>query len=193
MVLGFASQAQASSLTLDTSFGSVPVSGEIGIEFDVADDGNSVTILIDTTDLSSPEWIKELYLNVSTDPSALSADFANSTSSLADADFGANAFKAGGDGYHDILLKFETANRNRLAAGGIYEVVLLGTGLTEAQFHDLGTTSDVGTFYAVAKVNSTGSDGEGSDWVGAVPEPSGVLLFGLGAMIVGTHARRRRG
>jgi len=196
LMLGFATHASALSFTLDQSFGAVAASGEVAIDITTAMDGLSATIQIDTTDLTSPEFVKELYLNT-TDVSALTGpNFGASTPSLQSMSWGNECCKSDGDGKHDILLQFAKDAGSRLEAGAIYTVVLEGIGLTEAMFNDLGTLSDKGQFHAVAKINSTGVDGEGSDWIGdgngVIPEPSAVALYGVSLFLVGIAVRRRR-
>ena len=98
-------------------------------------------------------------------------------------------FKAGGDGYHDVFIQWNTNVADRLNAGDTYDIRLHGAGLSAGMFFDFGTSSNKGQFLAVVKVNATGG-GEGSDWIGAVPEPGGVLLFSAGMLLVAARVRR---
>jgi len=190
LVLGFASQASASlTYTLNDSFGSDPVSGDIGIT--LTDDGtNTVTLEIDLTALNSTEFIKELYLNTDTEVGLITGP------SIDAFDWDPIAHKSDGDGYHDFLIEFSESAGDRLEGGSIYTFTLTGTGLDETDFDDFGTASNKGQFHVVAKINATGN-GSGSDWVGdsggnpPVPEPSAALLFAIGAVTVGARVRRR--
>jgi hypothetical protein len=194
LVFGIAAQASALQYVLNDSFGSDPVSGDIVI--DITDGvGDSVQVSIDLTGLNSVEYIKELYLNTNTEVQpALSS--ASAPTSLDDVSYGLGAFKADGDGFHDLLLEFSPDAGARMTGGAVYTLTLSGSGLDASDFDDLGTDSPKGQFHAVAKINSTGTGG-GSDWVGdggdPIPEPSGVVLFSAGMAVVATSMRRRRG
>ena len=183
LVLGFATQASALTYTLNHSFGEVPVSGDIVITLTDAG-AATVTLDIDLTALNSIEFIKELYLNTETEVTGITG------TGLASYDYDNAAHKADGDGYHDLLLGFYEAESDRLNGGAIHSFTLTGPGLDASDFYDLGSLSPNGQFYAVAKINGTGGDGEGSDWVGAIPEPTSAVLFAVGAVVVGQATRR---
>jgi hypothetical protein len=190
LFLGFATQASASlTYVLNDSFGAVPVSGDIVITLTNAGTDN-VTLEIDLTALNSTEFIKELYLNTDTEVAFVTG------SGLDAFDWDPLAHKSDGDGFHDLLIKFSPGAGDRLEGGAVYSFNLTGTGLDESDFDDFGTASDKGQFHVVAKINSTGGDGEGSDWVGdgggpSTPEPNAALLFAIGAATVGARVRRR--
>jgi hypothetical protein len=189
LVLGFASQASALSFTLDDSFGSDPVSGDIVITL-TNDGANTVRVDIDLTALNSTEFIKELYLNTNTAVTGVDAAFPITAS------YDPGAYKSDGDGFHDLLLEFSADAGDRLTGGDVYSFTLSGLGLDESDFDDLGTLSDKGQFHAVAKINGTG-DGSGSDWVGdgggnPVPEPSAAIAVGAGLLIIARGAQLKR-
>jgi len=190
LILGFASQASALSYTLNDSFGSVPVSGEIVITLTDAG-ADTVMLEIDMTALNSSEFVKELYLNTETEVTGISGSgFAG-----LNWDTSETSNKSDGDGYHDLFIEFATRRADRLTGGEIYTFTLTGSGLIASDFEDIGTLSDKGQFHAVAKINGTG-DGSGSDWVGdggggsPVPEPTSAVLFLAGALVVGQATRR---
>jgi len=192
LVLGFASQASAISYTLNDSFGSDPVSGDIIVDItDFA--ANTVQVDIDLTALNTTEFIKEIYLNTNT---AVTSASWSSPTSIDGLNYSLGGFKADGDGFHDVLVQFSESAGSRMNGGSTYSFFLAGTNLDETDFDDLGTSSSKGQFHAVAKINGTGSNGDGSDWVGdgpgaPVPEPGAALLFGVGAVVVGARVRRR--
>jgi hypothetical protein len=182
-MLGFATHASALSFTLDQHFGTVAASGDIVVTITNLAAPGTVQVEIDLTALSSPEFINDLYLNTNT---------AVTWASIDDWNYLLGAHKADGDGFHDLFLDFSESAGSRMEGGSIYTLDLFGIGLDETDFFDLGTMSVKGQFYAVAKINGTGLDGEGSDFVGAIPEPSAVGLYGVGLLLVGTAARRLR-
>lgn len=188
LVVGFATQASALTYTLNDSFGSVPVSGDIVITLTDAG-ADTVTLEIDLTALNSSEFIKELYLNTETEVTGISGmGFVGLNWDTSD-----TSNKSDGDGYHDLFIAFEEASADRLNGGVIYEFTLTGFGLDASDFEDIGTLSVKGQFHAVAKINGTG-DGSGSDWVGdggpPVPEPTSAVLFLVGSLVVGQATRR---
>lgn len=197
-VLGFAASGQALTLTLNHSFGSDPVSGEIVLDITTAADGSYADIRMDLTDLSSPEFVKELYLNI-TDTSAISGlDYGATDGNVTSFGVADATYKAGGDGRHDIYIGWHPSAKDRLNAGNVYAIRILGSGLTEDMFDDRGEASDKGHFRAVAKVNSTGGGG-GSDWVGdgdgrggavIVPEPTSALVFSAGLLLTARRIRQ---
>jgi hypothetical protein len=191
MVFGIAAQASALQYVLNDSFGAVPVSGDIVV--DITDAGlDTVTVSIDLTALNSDEFIKELYLNTNTAVTG----YTDGASSIDAINYLPASNKADGDGFHDLLVEFSKDNGDRMTGGAVYSFTLTGIGLDASDFDDLGTDSVTGQFHAVAKNNTTGTDTNGSDWVGdggnPIPEPTGMVLFSAGIAVVASTMRRRR-
>jgi hypothetical protein len=106
---------------------------------------------------------------------------------------GLTGYKAGGDGYYDIVIVFPTSRLKRFSAGETVIVDFLATGLTEDYFRSLsspGGDSQAGPFLSAAHVQGIG---EYSGWVAPsspVPEPSTLLLLASG--VVSLPLLRRR-
>ena len=108
---------------------------------------------------------------------------------------GTDAFKADADGWYDILFDLPQPSGNSFDAGESLVYTITGTGLVASSFNFFSTPDLVdpnGPFLGAAKFGSTG-DGEQSDWVGAVPIPAAVWLFGTGLLGLVGVARRRSG
>jgi hypothetical protein len=133
-LLGFVANAHALQITLDQSFGSDPASGPIVLNITAAADGSYVDIAMDVTGLSSPEFIKELYLNI-TDVSVLSGAI-DSDGEVKEYQIADAGFKADGDGNHDVFIQLESAAAVRLNAGTTHNIRLYGTDLSEDMFDD---------------------------------------------------------
>lgn len=188
LILGFAAQATALTITLDQVLGPGPLSGDIILDFTAAGDGSTATIQIDTTGLPAAEYVKELYFNAVGNPFVVTGvNWAASTPGVDSMTWGVECCQADTDGSHDFLLSFSSLS-DRLVGGALYDVLLTGTGLTDTIFDDYGTLSDFGQFRAVARVLVTGG---GEYWVGdsAVPEPTTTLLLAVGLFFAYTRRR----
>ena len=216
--IGWGVSAQAASVThvLNQNFGAVPPSGSPTLTIDDGDTAGSVTITMDLSALTLSEKVGSWYFNTDSDPNSLGlvwtydagastgpAAIAINTVSSGDYNTTNDAsFKADGDGFYDIVLDFNTGGTllDIFEAGEkvVYDVT--GTGILASTFGVLGTASDdpdaPGPFITVARVLSTGADGEGSDWIGVgdpdfkppvVPLPAAawmgmMMLGGLGVI-----------
>lgn len=106
-----------------------------------------------------------------------------------------DGFKADGDGYHDILFSFSTANNDasRFTPGETALFILTGPNVTARSFKYLSTSSWEGAFYTATHIQ--GMAGDNSGWVGSaqvgvVPIPTPLLLLSAG--LLGLVAIRRR-
>ena len=107
---------------------------------------------------------------------------------------GTDAFKADADGWYDILFDLPPPGGDRFGAGETLTYDITGIGLVASSFNFLSTPDLVdpnGPFLGAAKFQSTGVLGEQSDWVGAVPIPAAVWLFGSGLIGLVGLARRK--
>ena len=101
--------------------------------------------------------------------------------------------RADGSGLYDILIDFPTSG-NTFDASESVTVQFTAAGLVASSFNDWSTLeldSTTGPYLAAAKFQSTG-DGSQSDWVGAVPIPAAVWLFGSGLIGLIGIARRKK-
>ena len=109
-----------------------------------------------------------------------------------------NQLRAGSDGIYDILFDFppppgQQAARFNAGESLVYDISGIA-GLTADSFNffsEPGPGSTAGPFLSVARFQDT--PGGGSDWVGAVPVPAAVWLFGSGLLGLVGIARKRRG
>jgi hypothetical protein len=196
-----ASPLQAATVTFeyDVSFGAVTPDGPAPYATAVIDDGGgsgSVTLTMSASGNIGVADITGMYFNLS-DDSQTTLDgltFANTGGEVANSiDATTNAHMAGGDGSYDIL--FDYLN-NTFNAGESSVYTITGVGLTASDFNIYGEpgpgAGNPGPFLSVARFQSTGFDGNGSDWVGAVPVPAAVWLFGSGLLGLIGIARRKK-
>ena len=202
-----ASPLQAATVTFnyDQSFGAVSPDGPAPWATSVITDTGvdtvqltmSVALGVNLADVTA------MYFNLdpSLDPTALSFNrdsgsgpsAGNTTIST-----GVDAFKPDGDGLYDILFDFPPppgADAAKFNAGEDLVYTIVGTGLTANSFNiwsEPGPGNTAGPYLSVARFQQTGADQEGSDWVGAVPVPAAVWLFGSGLLGLVGIARRRR-
>ena len=109
---------------------------------------------------------------------------------------GTDAFQADGDGRYDILFDFPPPpgqDTARFNAGEDLVYTITGAGITADSFNFFAAPGGgFGPYLSVARFQQTGPLQEGSDWVGAVPVPAAVWLFGSGLLGLVGIARRRR-
>lgn len=201
----FSLQVSAATVTFDytESFGAVPPGGTAPWATATFDDGGtagSVTLTMDV--LATVGDVTGMYFNLADDsPGALGdLDFAYVASSGPEANnvfVGTNNFRADGDGFYDILFDFPPPPGNvRFGPGEqvVYTITDTAMTLTAADFNVFGESGsgagNPGPFLSVARFQST--PGGGSDWVGAVPVPAAVWLFGSGLIGLIGVARRKK-
>ena len=191
------------SFDYDHSFGAVAPEGPAPYATAVFDDGNTpgtVTLTVEVAATVGEADVAELYFSLdgSLDPNDLViARTGGDGPSAGDIDFfiDPNAFQAGGDGRYDILIDLPPppgSQASRFNAGETLIFSLSGIGTLEAaSFNFLAAPGgEHGPFLSVARFLSTGADKGSSDWVGAIPEPSSLILLALGSL--GICVRRRR-
>jgi hypothetical protein len=200
--------AQAATVTFnyDLSFGAVAPDAPAPYATAVLDDGGSagsVTLTMSVAGTVGGADITQMYFNLdpALDPTLLSFIRTGGTGPTAantSISTGTDEYKADGDGLYDILFEFPPppgSDAAKFNAGEDLVYDITGIGLTASSFNffsrpDGGT----GPFRSVARFQSTGSDGEGSDWVAAAPVPAAVWLFGSGLLgLVGVARRKRAG
>jgi hypothetical protein len=197
----------AVSYTLDTEFsgtGAV-LTGYPTVTF--ADSAvGQVTLTIQSTFTSTAEKIKEVFLNVDPafTPTRLSFNYVSgdlATVSLKAANPLADAqFKADGDGYFDIQLRYATSTRNSFTGtdASVYTITcaLCGTGFAAASFNFLSETgAGSGSYFAAAHILGIGPNADDSGFygpVGVVPEPTSLVLLGSGFIALALFGHRKR-
>ena len=211
LAAAIAAPAQASTVTFNygTSFGAVTPDGPAPYATATFDDGGGTgTVHLTMTASSSigDADITQMYFNF--DPNLFLGDlvftYDGSSTGPAAAGGGGNgifvgvdAFQADGDGKYDILFDFPPPPGNdKWGAGEEVRYTITATGITASSFNFLSAPGGnaAGPFLSVARFQSTGIDGNGSDWVGAgvIPVPAAVWLFGSGLLGLIGVARRRR-
>ena len=201
----FSLQATAAVVTFDytESFGAVPPGGSPPWATATFDDGGTAGSVMLTMDvLATIGDVTGMYFNLVDDSQAtldgLSFTFDGVASTGPEANsvsVGTNNFRADGDGFYDILFDFPPPPGNvRFGPGEQVVYTITGTGLTALDFNVFGEpgpgAGNPGPFLSVARFQST--PGGGSDWVGAVPVPAAVWLFGSGLLGLVGVARRKR-
>jgi hypothetical protein len=220
LVLLLGADAKALSITrvLDVHFGSDPAAGSVSITFDDSAGVDQVKITLDASGLASDENVTEWYFNYSGDggttfdatgltASALSG---SGSDAITEADLNANSFfssqseQADGDGNYNIMVDFNTSPPT-FDGGEVVMFTLSGVvGLTADDFDFFSDEGGgQGAYISAAKIQMTncidpadpkcdGDDNEGSDWLGAVPEPGPLALFSTSLIVAGALMRRPR-
>jgi hypothetical protein len=213
LAVGFAlllaSDAGALSITyeLDVHFGEVDSDGTVSITFDDSVGVDDVLITLDASNLATDEKVGQWNFNYSGDGGSTFTAFTDLTASdlggtgagsltngLDDIDlYNAQSENADGDGLYNIELLFDTSDPDTFSGGEVITFVLSGTGLTADDFALIAAVGGGnGPFYSAAHIQSTGGDNEGSDWLGAVPEPGPMVLFATSLIVAGALSRRPR-
>ena len=206
----FSLHASAASVTFNytESFGAVPPDGPAPYATAVFDDGNtagSVTLTMSVAASVNAADVTAMYFNLN--PSLDSNDLlfvrtggdgpiaANTVITT-----GTDHAQAGGDGDYDILFDFppppgQDAAKFNAGETLVYDITGIAS-LVATDFNFFATpgpgAGNPGPYLSVARFQSTGFDEEGSDWVGAVPVPAAVWLFGSGLLGLVGVARRKR-
>lgn len=164
--------------------------------FDDQGTAGDVILTITATNLTSTEKVKDWYFNLdpTLDPDLLSFSSPPSKSGSGAAPWfddpviskGSNGFKAGSDGWFDLLIEFAVANVNETQnfdAGDSVEYTISGiSSLTANSFDFMSSPGDShGPYVTAAHVLGIGEDDSG--WV-TIPEPATLCLFGLGGLLL---------
>ena len=166
---------------------------------------NSVALKMSAENLYGTEFISRWYFNFdpALDPGLLNFSISGMPGSMPNSiNTGADAFKAGGNGYYDIEFDFPPPKGGfeyKFTSGETvaYDVTYTGAGSINAYSFDFRSSSSAGkeTYYSAAHVQSIGSDGEDSGWIGSrtiVPEPVSSILFVFGGASLAYRRYRKK-
>jgi hypothetical protein len=217
MALGLPVPASAATLTLDfdVSFGdpldadTVAPDGPAPWLTAFFDDGNSpgsVDLTLSVSAGVGSAEVTQVYLNVddAIGGGNLTITPTGGTGPSPTISQGTDAYKADADGWFDLLFEMPVTAGLTFDAGETLTFSITGDpNLVASSFNYWSTPDQVdpnGPFLGAAKFTSTGEcvieNGEctypGSDWVGAVPVPAAVWLFGSGLLGLAGVAKRRR-
>jgi hypothetical protein len=197
--------ADASAVTfgLDVEFSGATAPGGsmpwLTATFDDDDSAGSLQLSLNADNLIESEFVSKWYFNFDTeafDIDSLSISYASGSPQATDISKGINAFRAGGDGYFDILFEFPTSNsedRFGQSESVVYDIEL--TGITAYSFN-FGSEPEQGSslsLFSAAHVQGIGPDGEDSGWIGdPVPTPIPGAVWLLGSGLVGIIFLRRK-
>ncbi|MSU57148.1 MAG: hypothetical protein EXS35_03025 [Pedosphaera sp.] len=158
----------------------------------LSDVAGGVQLTMSGSGLSGTEFLGSWYFNLKSSLDATSLNIAQQSSSGVTVDSvstGADAFKADGDGFFDILFDFAQSGAGRFEAGDSVTYLITGIpGLTAADFNYASETGGgQGVYFSAAHLQSLSNgqsdwigdgDGGGRDTGGPVPEPSTYLVLG---------------
>jgi hypothetical protein len=173
---------------------------------DSVSDLNTVRLTMSADNLTGSEFISQWYFNFDPvlDASRLSFS-AYDISSVPTFDIstdiatGTNSYKAGGDGYFDIMIDLPTSNakggdRRFISSEQVILDLTYDSPITASSFSF--TSNGERPYHTAAHVQSIGPDGEYSGWIAntsVVPEPVSAFLFiAGGATLGGRHFCKRK-
>jgi len=208
MIFGYSAAVGAATLQLDfgVSFGD-PLDPDTAAPdgpapwltafFDDGGSAGSVTLTLTVSSDVGDADVTAVYLNVDDAIGATNLTITpvdeTSISPGAVISKGTDMFKADADGWYDILFDLPPPGGDRFMAGESLIYTITAEDLVASSFNFYSTPDLVdsnGPFLGAAKFGSTG-DGSQSDWVGAVPVPAAVWLFGSGLLAFAGIARRK--
>lgn len=214
LATGLSSAAFAEPLTIDMGFefsgAQSPASPtQPWLTATFTQSGSNVLLTLSAPNLVDQEFVTGWYFNFNPNLNLNKLSITqqgSATDPTGTASVGANAFKADGDGYFDILLAFPDGPPSaRFGAGDTAQFLLKynNSTLTPDAFNFLSVNGPVGKtgFLAAAKVQGIGPDAQGSGWIApgpntppeVVPIPAaawgGLVL--LGGMAGARKLRRR--
>lgn len=155
----------------------------------------TVDLSIALSGLTDEEFVSEAYFNFAPGTAAaLNITETGGTNFSEKISVGLNDRKADGAGFFDILIEFDKAPPpDRFSVGDIATFRITGAGITAESFFAFSTPSDKGVFLSALHVQGIGASADGSGWVGAVPIPAAVWLFGSALVgLAGLGYRRKQ-
>lgn len=207
--LSGAANAAVISYSLDAEFsGATASSGPVLVTFDDGGTAGSVTMTVDTVNLTSPEHLKNLYLNIDSaiGPFGLGGSLNGGSGwttfgltkdpDKTDTTDGTNLKADGAGGYFDMRFDFSAPGINGMTPGSqfIYDFTgpasLVASSFTAHSHNGFGVYSP---FEIAAHIGGTGSSGQDSGWMTdsrAVPLPGTLLLFGVGLLAAARVSKR---
>lgn len=210
LMMPLASLASASMVVYDFGIefsGATPPAGAapwLRATFDDMGSAGTVRLTMQTIGLVDVEFVSEWMFNFDPD---LDISKLNATVNAGLSDTGVNGvtiatdgFKADGDGLYDIHVDFppppgDFASKFTTGETVVIDFDDMGLNQIVASSFQFESTPDggAGVYFSAAHVQGIGLNGDDSGWVApAVPEPSSLLLVGLGVGVLGLLARRRQ-